>query len=56
MSALDKDLKSLYFKNMDIVTILNSLASILVIATLIGFAIVGVFLAYKEEKRNKNTP
>ena len=53
VAALDNSLKSFYLKAMDIVAILNSLASILVISTVIGLVIVGAYLAYKEEKRKK---
>jgi len=38
---------------MHIVAILDSLAAILVILTVIGFGVVGVYLCYKEEKRRK---
>jgi hypothetical protein len=38
---------------MDIVTILDSLAAMLVILTVIGFGLVGVYLAYKDYKEGK---
>jgi len=38
---------------MDTLTILNSLAATLVILTVIGFGIVGVYLAYKDYKEEK---
>ena len=53
LPTLDINLKSLYFKTMDIAVILDSLAAILVVLTVIGFGVVGVYLCYKEDKRRK---
>jgi len=55
VAALDNNLKSFYLKTMDIVAILDSLAAVLVVLTVLGFVIVGAYLAYKEEKRKKQS-
>ena len=40
---------------MDITIILEDIAGILVILTVIGLGAVGMYFAYKEEKRKKKT-